>query len=73
MYLKFPHFLACPIKGQIRVECALDPSCHLACNSTGPVPCPRICVVNGCQCPTGTVIDWERNECVHPRQCEGML
>ena len=64
--------IACPIKGQIRLECASDPSCHLACNSTEPVPCLSICVVNGCQCPAGTVIDWERNECVRPRQCRGM-
>ena len=63
---------ACPIKGQIRRECASHPSCHRACNSTGPLACPAICIVNGCECPAGTVIDWIRNECVTPRQCLGM-
>ena len=64
-------FTACPIKGQIRSECASHPSCHQACNSTGPTVCPAICVVNGCECPAGTVIDWDKNECVRPRECEG--
>ena len=63
---------ACPIKGQIRLECASDPSCHLACNRTEPIPCPFICNVNGCQCPVGTVIDWNKTECVLPRECEGI-
>jgi len=61
----------CPIKGQIRKECASDPSCQQACNSTGPTFCPYICIINGCECPTGTVIDWEKQECVPPNRCEG--
>ena len=64
--------IACPIKGQVRMECASPPSCHRACNRTGPIACPAICIVNGCQCPPGTVIDWDKNECVLPRQCEGI-
>ena len=60
---------ACPIKGQIRKECASHPSCHRTCNSTDPIPCPRICVFYGCECPSGTVIDEENKQCVLPRQC----
>ena len=71
IYLKVSSIIVCPIKGQVRKECASHPSCHQACNSTGPVACPRICIVNGCECPTGTVIDWDKNECVYPRQCKG--
>ena len=54
------------------MECASDPSCHRACNSTEPVPCLPICSINGCECPPGMVIDWSINECVLPRQCEGI-
>ena len=54
------------------MECASPPSCHQTCNSTEPVACPAICIVNGCQCPPGTVIDWDKNECVLPGQCEGI-
>ena len=64
---------ACPIEGQVRKECASHPDCHKTCNTTGPVSCPRICIVNGCECPDGTVIDEYKNECVAPSRCEGML
>lgn len=64
--------VACPIRGQIRVECAPHPSCHLKCNNTGSGPCPYVCIVNGCVCPRGTVIDEDRNACVPPRLCKGM-
>ena len=62
---------ACPIKGQIKVECAPHPSCQLACNSTGNEVCPLSCQINGCVCPNGTVIDWEKNQCVTPNECRG--
>ena len=62
----------CPIRGQIRKECASHPSCHRACNSTESTSCLAVCVINGCECPAGTVIDWRINECVMPRQCLGM-
>ena len=61
----------CPIKGQIRRECADHPTCHPTCNKFGPMPCPRICIPNGCQCPPGTVIDERINECVTPIECKG--
>ena len=63
----------CPIKGQVRSECASHPSCHQTCTSTGPTPCPAICIVNGCECPNGTVIDEAKKECVPRRECEGKL
>ena len=61
---------ACPIEGQIRRECASHPTCHRACNSTDIIICIRVCIVNGCECPAGTVIDWEKRECVY--ECEGI-
>ena len=61
----------CPVKGQVRSECASHPSCHRTCTSTGPMACPAICIVNGCECPSGTVIDEAINECVPRRECEG--
>ena len=64
---------ACPIKGQVRKECASHPDCHQTCNTTGSVVCPRVCIVNGCECPDGTVIDEDKNECVPPSNCEGII
>ena len=63
--------VACPVKGQIRTECAPNYNCHLTCNSTEPRPCLPICIIGGCVCPSGTVIHVERNECVYPNECEG--
>ena len=62
----------CPIKGQIRKKCASHPSCHQTCNSTGPTICPAVCVINGCECPTGTVIDETKRECVPQSECKGI-
>jgi len=68
--------LACRIKGQIREDCAPDPSCFQTCNiingmTSGP-PCLERCAVNGCVCPNGTVFSEERFECVTPDQCKGI-
>ena len=64
----------CPIIGQVRKECASHPDCHRRCNATGQtVNCPSLCIVNGCECPEGTVIDENKNECVPPsNECTGM-
>ena len=66
-------YLACPVSGQIRKECASLPICHSTCeNHETPRPCPLVCAVNGCECPTGTVIDEAQNSCVDPNTCPGM-
>ena len=64
---------ACPVKGQVRKECAAHPDCHRTCNNTHDptIVCPLVCIVNGCECPEGTVIDEARNECVTPKECKG--
>ena len=62
-------YVDCPIKGQVRKECASHPGCHRTCNSTDPMFCPKICVINGCECPNGTVIDVEKKECVALNEC----
>ena len=59
----------CPVKGQIKKECASLPSCHQTCGSPDPRPCPLICIQDGCECPAGTIIDETRNECVCPSEC----
>ena len=61
----------CPVEGQVRKECASHPNCALTCNTTGPVVCPLVCIVDGCECPNGTVIDEAKNECVAPSECPG--
>ena len=63
---------ACLVEGQVRKECASHTDCHQTCNNThDPIVRPAVCIVNGCECPDGTVIDEDKNECVAPRQCEG--
>ena len=62
----------CPIRGQVRYECASLPSCHQTCSAAGSPICPLVCVVNGCECPPGTVVDFARRECVPAIECEGM-
>ena len=59
---------ACPVGGQVRVECAS--ACNTTCaNVNESVVCLDVCVVNGCQCPSGTVIDEQTNMCVSPPDC----
>lgn len=63
-------YVACPVQGQVRSRCASDPSCHVTCEDRFiPRPCPRICVVGGCECPRGTVINKNLNMCVLLEEC----
>ena len=58
------------MQGQVRSRCAPDPSCQATCmNGFLQIPCPAICVIGGCECPTGTVIDEDSNMCVPPDGC----
>ena len=60
--------LDCPVGGQIRVECASP--CNTTCaNMNTLLACPAVCVINGCQCPSGMVIDEQNNTCVVPAAC----
>ena len=62
----------CPIKGQVRYECASHPRCHRTCNDRpDPTICPLSCIINGCECPRGTVVDFSKLECVPENECEG--
>ena len=74
MFILFEN-IACPIQGQVRSRCASDPSCHTTCeNRFTPRPCPTICVIGGCECPRGTVINEDSNMCVPPDECPtGMI
>ena len=79
MYMNFVNHMkcvilitACPIKGQVRLECARHPSCHGRCNrNDNNTICPLVCIVNGCECPNGTIIDDVKKECVAPNNCTG--
>ena len=52
------------------MECASQPECSTTCANMNMVSvCPLVCVVNGCECPTGTVIDEQSNNCVAPSDC----
>ena len=60
--------IACPVGGQIRVECGSP--CNTTCaNMNMLLACTAVCVVNGCQCPHGMVIDEQSNTCVSPTVC----
>ena len=62
----------CPIKEQIRKECASHPNCTITCTNTDkPVDCPEGCIFIGCECPNGTVVDEEKDACVPPSECPG--
>ena len=69
LLLWLSYFIAdCPISGQVQVECASP--CSTTCSNVNEVLiCPTVCVINGCQCPRGTVIDEQSNTCVHPSDC----
>ena len=59
---------ACPVGGQIRVGCGS--ACNMTCaNMNMGIACPDVCIINGCQCPDGTVIDEQSNTCVVPSDC----
>lgn len=65
-------FTECTIKGQVITECASHPNCTETCNNrNNPVACTQDCIPYGCECPNGTVVDEERNECVAPSGCPG--
>ena len=56
-----------PIAGQERVSCALG--CSITCSNYLNTACPAICVMNGCQCPAGSVINEVTNACVPMTNC----
>ena len=60
-------FTDCPIAGQERRECAS--ACNTTCSNYRAIVCPQLCVVNGCQCPVGSVINEETNSCVILENC----
>ena len=62
--------LACPVQGQVRKSCAAQPECAATCtNRFTLIACPAICVIDGCECPTGMVIDEDSNKCVRISEC----
>lgn len=63
---------ACP-GGQIRKECAQPSNCTMTCsNINKSLDCGGVCIVNGCECPNGTVLDEENMDCVLPSTCPSM-
>ena len=60
-------FLACPIEGQVYTDCGS--SCFQTCdNFNDTIACDAGCR-QGCECPSGMVIDVERRRCVESSQC----
>ena len=50
------------------MECAS--LCNTTCtNMYMELACPDQCATNGCQCPSGTVVDEQSNTCVVPSNC----
>ena len=59
----------CPVQGQVRKSCAAHPGCTRTCTNRFAFRfCPQVCIVNGCECPTGTVVDRDLNRCVLPSE-----
>ena len=62
--------IECTITGQVKMDCALDERCANTCdNRNNSIQCPFPCVVRGCQCPEGKIVDKLTNECVEPAKC----
>ena len=60
----------CTVEGQNKVDCAIDERCAYTCdNRNNSIHCPFRCVVRGCQCPEGTVINELINKCVELSMC----
>ena len=60
----------CPVSGQTRSECASPSACHSSCaNANTVIICLTVCVVNGCECPSGTFLNDDTSACVHPVGC----
>lgn len=52
------------------MDCAIDERCAYTCdNRNNSIQCPFPCVIKGCQCPEGQVVNELTNECVEPAQC----
>ena len=52
------------------MECAIDERCAYTCdNRNYSIQCSFPCVVKGCQCPEGQVVNELTNECVEPSKC----
>ena len=58
---------ACPVEGQVRVECAS--ACNTCAKVNTPVICLKVYFVSSCQCPSGTVIDEQTDTCVPSPDC----
>lgn len=41
-------------------------------NINKSLDCGGVCMVNGCECPNGTVLDEENMDCVLPSTCPSM-
>ena len=58
----------CPVKGQIQKNCTTCPATCIGRFFRGGC-IPSCYNESRCQCPEGTVIDEDRNECVPPDEC----
>ena len=59
----------CPVKGQTQRNCTTCPTTCIT-RLQYKTPCPLVCHNEStCECPLGTVIDEDRNECVSPDEC----
>lgn len=66
------YYTDCSIKGQVIGKCASHPDCAKTCKNRTEVGCIQQCIPYGCECPDGTVIDEQKNECVAESECPGM-
>lgn len=52
------------------MDCAIDERCAYTCdNRNSSIQCRFPCVVKGCQCPDGKVVNKLTNKCVAPIEC----
>ncbi|XP_048003668.1 zonadhesin-like isoform X3 [Leguminivora glycinivorella] len=59
----------CSDPNAIRKKCALHESCKATCAVPNSKVCPKICIINGCECKPGYVLSGPRGICIKIEDC----
>ncbi|XP_061704905.1 zonadhesin-like isoform X1 [Cydia pomonella] len=59
----------CSDPNAIRKRCASHESCRATCSVPNSKICPRICIINGCECKKGYVLSGPNGKCTKIENC----
>ncbi|KAI8420772.1 hypothetical protein MSG28_007985 [Choristoneura fumiferana] len=60
---------SCPDPNAIRNKCASAETCRPTCEVPNAKVCPRICVIDGCECKPGYILSARGGKCVQIEEC----